>query len=572
MKSTITNAAEITVLTPIDNTLSTGGGLVSVGATVVESPKGWPFSVIQVTGTTMVDKLGKPFHPKVGTKAEGMRQLYDAARECQYVNVVRVVADDAKFPVHSLRLVNDKSAWVTGTAYKVGDKVTIDSGTNSIICLVAHTSGVTEPDFASLGTDWEAYTGNQLEKDAQAYDTTIAVGPEYIFVLYPKDGDPSVNRSVKITVDAPNKRFTFSFYDKDSLGNTYLMYGKSFEVGINAEDVDDMGLPAYIETVLEQNTDFRCDFNDTLTWDQIVSSLAAYSTAQTFTGGTNGGVPTTANWTAAWDIFRNETFPANLMFAAGNYEEDVLANCIEIAELRHTSFFYDVPGYMKHTAAISWHTAAGLESRQAAAYYCPFTANDPWYGGRAAWGASGEAAASCARGDANYTGTIPGIHFSPSGINRGRLNRTGIKPIFEDDKLDRDALYDSRINPVISGQNGGAIIDDCLSVYLKRSYLRFIHVNRILNYIDHRFLEAASYAKFEPDGLTRDKLTELVSQILDDLVTSGALVPPRYPELDGTEPYVLTVEQKEIDLWLVTWDICVTGVARRIAGQPRLVK
>ena len=170
MKSTITNAAEITVLTPIDNTLSTGGGLVSVGATVIESPKGWPFSVIQVTGTTMVDKLGKPFHPKVGTKAEGMRQLYDAARECQYVNVVRVVADDAKFPVHSLRLVNDKSAWVTGTAYKVGDKVTIDSGANSIIRLVAHTAGATEPDFASLGTNWEAYTGNQLEKDAQAYD------------------------------------------------------------------------------------------------------------------------------------------------------------------------------------------------------------------------------------------------------------------------------------------------------------------------------------------------------------------------------------------------------------------
>jgi hypothetical protein len=144
--------------------------------------------------------------------------------------------------------------------------------------------------------------------------------------------------------------------------------------------------------------------------------------------------------------------------------------------------------------------------------------------------------------------------------------------LFPDDILDRDALYDARLNPVIVSPNGGAVVDDCLSLHYKSNYSRFVWVNRILNYIDHRFVEAAACAKFEPDGLTYEILHRLTKEILDDLVISGALVPPRDPSSDGTEPYILTVKQLEIDLWQVTWEICPTGAARRIAGQPKMIK
>jgi hypothetical protein len=77
--------------------------------------------------------------------------------------------------------------------------------------------------------------------------------------------------------------------------------------------------------------------------------------------------------------------------------------------------------------------------------------------------------------------------------------------------------------------------------------------------------------KFDRDGLTRQGLTRLTKEILDQLVTSGALVTPR-DSADGNQPYKLVVKQEEIDLWLVTWDFCPTGAARRIAGQPRLIK
>ena len=63
-----------------------------------------------------------------------------------------------------------------------------------------------------------------------------------------------------------------------------------------------------------------------------------------------------------------------------------------------------------------------------------------------------------------------------------------------------------------------------------------------------------------------------MKQILDELVTSGALVKPRDPEQDGNNEYVITITQVELDLWQVEWAVCITGAARRIAGQPRLIK
>lgn len=96
-------------------------------------------------------------------------------------------------------------------------------------------------------------------------------------------------------------------------------------------------------------------------------------------------------------------------------------------------------------------------------------------------------------------------------------------------------------------------------------------MNDVLDYIDHQFYVAAQQAKFEPDGLTSTVLLELTTQILENLVTNGALVTPRDPD-QGSEPFIVTVQQLEIDLWSVTWDVCVTGAARRIVGQPRLIR
>ena len=577
MKNIITNAAEITVLRLIDNTFKTGGGPVSIGATCLMAGKGPVMKVTQVNVSNWQNIFGKPLPKKpadVLALPEGLRHLADAVNDCSYVNVVRVVPIAAKFPSSSIAtaaglvttaahdygtslslgvgiclqlwpidgdpstnrnfaisdVVSDKSAWLTVTPYVANDVVTVTGG--RLICVTDHTSAAT-PTIALPGTNWKVYDGS--------FDN----------------------------------RFTLTFYDVDSEGTEYVL--ETYKVGLGVNDKDDMGRPAYIETVLEQNSDiFRCNFDESVTWVSALVALKALQTAgkKTFTGGINGAFVDEAEritqFKKAWDLFRNEQYLAYLMFAAGNYDADVLANCLKIAEARHVSFSFDVNPNLTPTGAIDWLKGAGLENRQGACYYSPFSANDAFYGGKAVWGISGEAVAACAKGDANFTGATPGVHYAPAGIYRGKLNRTGLKPL-NDDVINRDDFYTARINPVVASDTGGAVIDDCLSIHYKQNYSRFIWVNRIANYIDHRFVEAAAYMKFEPDGLTRDGLTKLTKQILDELVVSGALVPPRDPA-DGTNPYILKVEQVEIDLWLVTWDFCPTGAARRIAGQPRLIK
>jgi hypothetical protein len=623
MKSIITNAAEITVLRLIDNTYKTGGGPVSVGATVVVASKGPVGKVTQVRDDNWQDLFGKPL-PKRSSFMEGLRHLSDAVQNCNYVNVVRVVHDDAKFPSLLVKLISYHGEWTSGHAYVAGDVVT--KSNVKYICVLAHTAS--EENDPPNVTNWAVFTsslevGQTSGSNGHPYGTTLSLGNGYVLEIWPIDGDPSTNRSFEIanvitekgawvtatayevndviTVtggklicttahtssgDAPtlavpttswkaykgeyDQRFTLNIYDKDDNGDEYLL--ETYLAGIAPTDKDDMGRPAFIETVLEQNSDrFRCNIDETLTWSAIKDSLK-YAGKTAFVGGTNGSDPETEDWIAAWDLFRNETFLCNLMFAAGVYDEDVLANCIDIAGERHCSFFFDVNPNLQSDQAIAWIKGTGLENRQAAVYYCPFSANDRWYGGKTVWGASGAAANACAKGDANMTGAIPGIHYAPAGINRGMLERTGVKALYPEDVINRDDFYDARINPIVASESsGGAMIDDCLTIHYKQNYSRFIWVNRIANYIDHRFVEGAAYMKFEPDGLTRQGLTRLTKEILDQLVTSGALVTPR-DSADGNQPYKLVVKQEEIDLWLVTWDFCPTGAARRIAGQPRLIK
>jgi hypothetical protein len=617
MKNIITNAADITVLELIDNTFKTGGGPTAIGGTVLEASKGPVGEVVQVNADNWQDIFGMPFPAKAGGKMEGLRHLNDAVQEAVYVNVVRVVASDARFPSISIPQIIDRGAWAASTNYVLNDVVTVSDG--RLLCIIAHESDSTPPTVAVPGANWQEYV--PVETDNHAFGTVLSLGAGIMLQVWPVDGDASINRSFEIEkilnhtgafqsthvyaigdmitiagveyvcrnghtsgATAPNpvvganwrlltdqdKRFKINFYDKTLAGEEYLL--ESYTVGIAETDTDDMGRPAYIESVLSQQSDrFRCDLGVGIEWEDIQDTLTE-ATKTMFVGGTAGGTPTSQNYIDAWDTFRNESIPVFLLFAAGNYDTSVLANCIDIAADRHISFFFDAPYYLDSEAALTWLREACLSGRQAACYYCPYAATDRWYGGKTAWGASGAAVAACAKGDANFTGATPGIHYAPAGVKRATLTRTGVKPLFPADAINRDDFYTARINPVVSADSGGVFIDDSLALHFMQNYSRFIWVNRIANYIDHRFVEMANQFKHEPDGITYRGLSRGIKAILDELVTSGALSKPREPDIDGDSPYVFTVTQQEIDLWLVDWSFCPTGSARRIAGQPRLIK
>ena len=578
MKSTITNAAEITVLQPIDNNYKTGGGDNTVSGAVVVARKGRPFTAYKVYGATgsLVNYFGKPLAKKT-QGMEGLRHVNDAAQECTYVQTVRVVDPlTYRFPVVSLLLHKDLNAeWAEGAIYQAGDVV----GTSKKYIAVAdHTATAENAPTVENTAMWAPYSG-PVNATGLRWDTEPAVGDGAFLTIYPIDGDDSANRKLYIEdVDAEKKTFTIRLTDLDDLGEEYDV--EEHTVSVDPEAVDDMGLSSYVETVLERDSDIlRADFDENVTWENVKSSLTAIETTRTaknpiaFTGGNAGSYPDTQDWIQALQVFRNESLPLNMLFAAGCYDETVLAEMAAIADFRHISFFFDVPPSQKAESAVTWLKALGLRSRHARAYYAPYAATDPWYGGTTVWGVSGAQAAAKARCVNTVTsGATPGVHYAPAGLNRAYFSRTSMTQIFPTDVIDRDEFYDARLNPVVTYTTGDTVTDDDLTMWPKSNYLRFGWINDVLDYIDHRFEEGARQLKFEPDGLTRNGLMRMMTGICDEMVTSGALVEPRNPSVDGTAPYVVTVEQVEIDLWKVTWEVCITGAARRIVGQPKLIK
>ena len=583
MLSNVTNSAGVYVLEPIDNNYSTGDGDISVGGCLVYATKGKPFEAMEVHGSTseLTDYFGKPL-PKKSEGMEGLRHVQDATGGCTYVQVIRVVDSTYRFPSIAYTLTNNPDAiekWAAAVEYKMGDLAM--QGDKTYLCAEPHTAATSNQPGTAGGADyWLEYT-SPVENNAHRYNESLTVGEGSYMLIYPIDGDLSANRSVRISdVDEDAERFVISIYDVDDDGEEYKL--ESYTVGVSEEDKDDMGLSAFIETVFERESDvFRVSFMDGLTWADVVKSLKAVESTRTktvafkFSGGVAGGYPETDDWLKGIELLRNERMPLNLLFAAGIYDQDLIVKLADVADFRHIAFFFDVPGSLRADEAIEWMKSMALVSRHARAYYSPYTATDIYRGGKTLWGVSGAAASAKAKCNKiqNVKATW-GVHYSPAGENRGSLTRTGLTALFPDDALTqdvRDKFYDARINPIVTKASGGCAIDDDMTCWNKTNYLRFGWVNDIFDYIDHLFFEAASQMKFEPDGLTKQGLTDLMTTILEDLVTSEALVAPRDSEKDGTSPYILTVKQEAIDHWYVQWDVCPTGCARRIVGQPVVI-
>lgn len=507
----ITEAPGIAVLPPIDNNYTTGGGDVAVGACAVIASKGAVGKIITATADNWEELLGRPMPMNQGTKAEGLRHLKDALDSLQYCYVVRVVADDAKYPSIALPVTTGAAA-----------------------------------------------------KSAHSYGTTLSLSTGHWLAVYPVDGDPSTKRRMVISdIDTTAERFTLSFQEQVS-GEWKNLAGETFVVGVDVDDVDDSGLTAYLPSVLEERSArFRAEIAAN------VDFAVVKACEEVFEGGSNGGEPTLDNWKDAWDLLKTDDIDFNLCFAAGNYDPSAIAHMITIADGRLAQFRFDVPPWLTEVAAKQWLEDANLESYQASCFHYPYKATDEWYGGKSVWGLSGGATAAKAKCFAQPTGhaAVKGAHYTAAGEKRGLVNRRGIEPLHVIGKLQPTELVKARINPVAKGK----VIGDCLNIWSKNNYLRFEHTTAILNDLCHEFLQAAAIVQFEPDGFVLENLQGLADKICKKRYEAGAFVEPRNPSKDGKNPWRITLKQVELDFWHIEVAYAQTGVARRIAIQPRLM-
>lgn len=495
-----------------------GAGGLSVFAGVVIADKGEPFKLLRVTKQNWQSLLGRPLRPNVGEHAASLRCMEDALKGGDGY-VVRVVPPTAKFPVISLQAVDAES----------GKNVTTAS--------------------------------------AVSYGSPVVLGVSDLIAFYPIDG--SVNlRSIELKQIQGGSNMTLSVYGTDTVGEEYLE--ASWIVSMSRTAVDDDGKSLFIADVLARaNAFLRVVVPET---QSLTASIAGIDKTP-FVGATNGNASeiSSAEWDKACNVLNSAMVGFTAVVGLGITDAAVIENLNEIAKSRRIDAFFDVKA-TSYATAIEATKALAMNDENACLYFFPYKTKDAHYGVHAHWGISGVAFTAKAAGVAMTEGSIGGYHYSPAGMTRAVINRKEPIPFDGLDLPDEELMYKTRLNKLGLTNGGLLMIDDAITTRQKDDYLVYQHVSSVMNAIVRSFYALAKNLQHEPDGITFDGLDGGMRAILDDYRAAGALVPPRNPEEDGTEPYVLTVEQDSFDHWIVKWSCCVTGTSRRISGQPALIR
>lgn len=517
---TMTNVAE-TVVGPInaDATLSAGGAnnqLIFAG--LVISQKGQPFELISINKDNYQSKLGKPYHPNKGVIADSMRNVAEAVPGGSGL-VVRVVPDDAKYPIIRIKSADGKAFTAETDALPFATAVTLDDD-----------------------------AGEKL-------------------AIYIVDGAKSDDRSIEFKLADESMygagMYELVVYQKDQAGHDAEL--EKFLVSMDPEATDDMGQPSYIETVLE---------NQAKTVRAVVGDIASITAIEktAFSGGTEGDLSNLSaeNYAKALSRLNASVVRFTNVLGLGIYNTDVIKGLIDIANRRRIGGFFDIDPRLSFEAAAKAKEDLGLNEHRACFYHLPFDSIDPTYKCRAVWGLSGTAFRAKAAG-VRKSSPVGGWHYTPAGMERAMISRTGLRQLPSAGEPDYERMYKCRLNKVATNAAGLLFIDDSLTSSVRETYLRFEQIVSVSDAISRDYYALANSLKHQPDGVTYDGIVEGMTDILDGYVSTGALVPPT-DEADGTEPYKLFVEKVDKDAWRVRWAISVTGSARRFIGEPMLLK
>jgi hypothetical protein len=125
---------------------------------------------------------------------------------------------------------------------------------------------------------------------------------------------------------------------------------------------------------------------------------------------------------------------------------------------------------------------------------------------------NGDVAGLCARTD--FTDDP---WFSPAGLNRGQIKNV-VKLAFSPRKTDRDNLYKSGINPVVSFPGQGVVLYGDKTGLAKPSAFDRINVRRLFITLEKAIATAAKYQLFEfNDSFTRAQFRNIVEPFLRDV-------------------------------------------------------
>jgi len=260
---------------------------------------------------------------------------------------------------------------------------------------------------------------------------------------------------------------------------------------------------------------------ESVTQQVASTAMAGVVNGANLSGGIDGNEPTAGNIATGFDLLSDsETIDVNLLFAYpdANGVNTIAADLISIAESRKDCMAFISPPLEDSVNATAPTTSVvayadtlnstSYASLDSGAVYVYDKYNDVYR-----WiGSAGLCAGLCANAD-----NVADAWFSPAGVNRGQL--LGVtKLAYNPTKAQRDELYKSRVNPLVSFPGQGTMLFGDKTLLSRPSAFDRINVRRLFIVLEKAISVAAKAQLFEfNDEFTRAQFRNLLEPFLRDV-------------------------------------------------------
>lgn len=297
------------------------------------------------------------------------------------------------------------------------------------------------------------------------------------------------------------------------------------------------GVTNYYKTVINQNSKYVWFANDRSGATSANSALILSSTnvtpfTKTLVSGQDGsgeGSVTFSDLASSYDLFKDTTIPVSLVMqgkpvggtmtingqTVNNYQ---LANYLidNLGEIRKDLVVFITPDDAAVTSN-STNPAQALVNWFGALHDTSYAVVDSGY--KYMYDryndvyryvpSNGDVAGLCARTDQTND-----PWWSPAGFNRGQIKNV-IKLRWNPTKADRDVLYPSSINPLVTFPGQGTILYGDKTATTKPSAFGNINVRRLFIVLEKSISLAAQYSLFEfNDAFTRSQFSNIITPYL----------------------------------------------------------
>jgi len=328
--------------------------------------------------------------------------------------------------------------------------------------------------------------------------------------------------SSKFKSDA-NDEMHIAVIDEDGLisgtPNTVIERFSNVSKATNAKD--ESGSSLYWRDVLFTNSRWVYAMGqNNATWGVAANSSHFFEgenlNGVSFVQGTDA-VPSDGNLQAAYGQFAAVDNVDISLVMAGGANATVSANVISLAGGRRDCVAFVSPALANVQAADPVTAIVNYRNNALANVSNSFAVMDSnWkyqydkYNDTYRWiPCNGDVAGLCARTDADRD-----PWFSPAGFNRGQLKNV-IKLAFNPNQAQRDTLYKSGINPIVSFAGEGTVLFGDKTLLAKPSAFDRINVRRLFIVLEKAIARAARAQLFEfNDEFTRSQFVNLVEPFL----------------------------------------------------------